>query len=92
MKRRLPPPRPLDAERNGSPANARAISCGNSPLSEPFLTRGIAQQGDRYLRLLLVVGALAVSRSAKRHGSMRRWLVQLIARRTTRVAAVALAD
>jgi transposase len=54
--------------------------------------RGITKQGDRYLRQMLVVGALAVIRYAHRHGTRRPWLVQLLARRTTRVAAVALAN
>ena len=53
---------------------------------------GITKQGDRYLRQLLVVGAVAVIRYAQRHGARRPWLVQLLARRTTKVAAVALAN
>ena len=53
---------------------------------------GITKQGDRYLRQLLVVGALAVIRYAQRHGTRRPWLVQLLARRTTKIAAVALAN
>ena len=53
---------------------------------------GITKQGDRYLRQLLVVGALSVVRQAMRHGTRRSWLVQLLARRTPRIAAVALAN
>lgn len=53
---------------------------------------GITKQGDRYLRQLLVIGALAVVRYAERYGTRRPWLVQLLARRTTKVAAVALAN
>ena len=53
---------------------------------------GITKQGNRYLRQMLVVGALAVIRYAERHGTRRPWLVQLMARRTTKVAAVALAN
>jgi transposase len=53
---------------------------------------GITKQGDRYLRQLLVVGALAVIRYAQRHGTKRPWLVHLLARRTPKVAAVALAN
>ncbi len=41
---------------------------------------------------MLVVGALAVIRYAERHGTRRPWLVQLTARRTTKIAAVALAN
>ena len=54
--------------------------------------RRYIEAGDRYLRQLLVVGALAVIRYAQRHGTRRPWLVQLLARRTTRIAAVALAN
>lgn len=53
---------------------------------------GITKQGDRYLRQLLVVGALAVVRYAQRNGTRRPWLVQLLARRTTKIATVALAN
>jgi len=53
---------------------------------------GITKQGNRYLRQLLVVGALAVIRYAERHGTRRPWLVQLMARRITKIAAVALAN
>jgi len=53
---------------------------------------GITKQGDRYLRQLLVVGALAVIRYAQRHGTKRPWLVHLLARRTPMIAAVALAN
>ena len=53
---------------------------------------GITKQGNRYLRQMLVVGVLAVIRYAERHGTRRPWLVQLMARRATKVAAVALAN
>ena len=53
---------------------------------------GISRAGKRYLRLMLVVGAMAVIRHAERHGTKRAWLLQLLARRATKVAAVALAN
>jgi transposase len=53
---------------------------------------GITKQGDRYLRQLLVAGALAVVRYAHRHGTKRPWLVHLLARRSPKIAAVALAN
>src|SRR5208282_1249111 len=54
---------------------------------------GISKQGDRYLRSLFTAGALAVIRYAKIHGSKHRpWLTALLARRPTKVAAVALAN
>ncbi|BCH21562.1 transposase [Mesorhizobium sp. L-8-3] len=52
----------------------------------------ISKAGNRYLRQLLVVGAMSVIRYAERHGTRRPWLVQLMARRTTKVAGVALAN
>jgi transposase len=39
-----------------------------------------------------LMGALAVIRYAQRHGTRRPWIVQLLARRATKVAAVALAN
>ena len=54
---------------------------------------GISKQGDRYLRGLFVAGALAVIRYAKIHGTKHRpWLTALLARRPTKVAAIALAN
>jgi len=53
----------------------------------------ISKQGDRYLRSLFVAGALAVIRYAKLHGTNHRpWLTGLLARRPTKVAAIALAN
>jgi transposase len=53
----------------------------------------ITKQGNRYLRWLLVTGAMAVIRYAKKHGTQKRpWLARLMERRPTKVAAVALAN
>jgi transposase len=53
----------------------------------------ISKQGDRYLRSLFVAGALAVIRYAKIHGTEHRpWLTALLARRPSKVAAIALAN
>jgi transposase len=53
----------------------------------------ISKQGDRYLRGLFVAGALAVICYAKIHGTKHRpWLTALLARRPTKVAAIALAN
>jgi transposase len=63
-------------------ASAAAVSLGN-----------ISKQGDRYLRGLFVAGALSVIRYAKIHGTRHRpWLTALLARRPTKVAAIALAN
>jgi transposase len=53
----------------------------------------ISKRGDRYLRSLFTTGALAVIRYAKIHGTRHRlWLTALLARRPTKVAAIALAN
>lgn len=52
----------------------------------------ITKAGHRYLRQMLIVGAMAVVRYAERNGTKRPWLVQLLARRKAKVAAVALAN
>ena len=53
----------------------------------------ITKRGDRYLRSLFTAGALAVIRYAKIHRiNHRPWLTALLARRPTKVAAIALAN
>ena len=53
----------------------------------------ISKRGDRYLRSLFTAGALAVIRYAKIHGTKHRpWLTALLARRPSKVAAIALAN
>ena len=53
----------------------------------------ISKAGNRYLRMLLVVGALSVIRRAKQAGYTRRpWLTKLLERRSTKIAAIALAN
>ncbi len=53
----------------------------------------ISKAGNRYLRKLLVIGALSVIRRAKRVGYTRHpWLVRLLERRSSKIAAIALAN
>lgn len=53
----------------------------------------ISKAGNRYLRQLLVVGALSVIKRAKQLGYTRHpWLVTLMERRSTKIAAIALAN
>jgi transposase len=53
----------------------------------------ISKQGDQYLRWLLVAGAMSVILHAKRKGTTNLpWLADIIARKPTKVAAVALAN
>ncbi len=53
----------------------------------------ITKAGNKYLRKLLVIGALSVIKRAKQVGYTRHpWLVALLARRSTMIAAIALAN
>jgi transposase len=53
----------------------------------------ITKAGNKYLRKLLVIGALSVIKRAKQVGYTRHpWLVALLERRTTMIAAIALAN
>jgi transposase len=52
----------------------------------------ISKQGDRYLRCLLVVGALSVIKSARTRPDKYPWVVALLRRRPAKVVAVALAN
>ena len=52
----------------------------------------ISKQGDRYLRRILVIGAVSVLRRAQENPGKYPWLTQLLARRPFKVVAVALAN
>jgi len=53
----------------------------------------ISKQGDRYLRCLLVSGAMSVIRREKQRDTANRpWLVDMIARKPAKVVAVALSN
>src|SRR5271165_5721245 len=52
----------------------------------------ISKRGDRYLRRILIVGAIAVLRRAQENPGKYPWLTQLLARRPFKVVAVALAN
>jgi transposase len=52
----------------------------------------ISKQGDRYLRRLLVVGAVSTLRRAKQNPEKFPWVTRLLARRPYKVVAVALAN
>lgn len=53
---------------------------------------GISKQGDRYLRRLYIVGAMAVIRQARVHPEKHPWLTKLLAKKPPKVVAVALAN
>jgi transposase len=52
----------------------------------------ISKQGDRYLRRLLIVGALSVIKSARTRPNKYPWVVALLRRRPAKIVAVALAN
>lgn len=53
----------------------------------------ITKAGDRYLRSMLMIGALSVIKRVKQLGHTHRpWLAELMARRPVKVAAIALAN
>jgi transposase len=52
----------------------------------------ISKQGDRYLRRLMIIGAMAVIRQAHSHPDKNPWLSKLLATKPIKVAAVALAN
>ena len=65
----------------------RQISTGGKPRLGP-----ISKQGDRYLRRILVLGAVSILRRAKLNPGKYPWLTQLLARRPFKVVAIALAN
>jgi transposase len=65
----------------------RQMSTGGKPKLGP-----ISKQGDRYLRRILVVGAVSVLRRAKINPEKFPWVTRLLARRPFKVVAVALAN
>ncbi|GCE82049.1 IS110 family RNA-guided transposase [Komagataeibacter diospyri] len=53
---------------------------------------GISKQGDSYLRRLLVLGATAVIRLARKESASRQWAAKLLEKKAARVVSVALAN
>lgn len=54
---------------------------------------GVTKAGDRYLRSMLMIGALSVIKRVKQLGYTKRpWLADLMARRPIKVAAIAYAN
>ena len=53
---------------------------------------GISKQGDGYLRKLLVVGATAVMRMARKDATRQPWIAQLLERKPVKIATVGLAN
>src|SRR5262244_1903213 len=65
----------------------RQDSTGGKPRLGP-----ISKQGDRYLRRILVVGAVSILRRAKLNPERYPWVTRLLARRPFKVVAIALAN
>lgn len=54
--------------------------------------KGLSKKGDRYLRALLVSGAMAVVRQAKRRPDKYAWVVKLLGRMSAKQAAIHIAN
>jgi transposase len=52
----------------------------------------ISKQGDRYLRRLLVAGAMAVVQHVRLHPGKHPWIAKLLARKPAKVVAIAVAN
>jgi transposase len=53
---------------------------------------GISKQGDSYLRRLLVLGATAMIRLARKESASRQWAAKLLEKKAARVVSVAVAN
>lgn len=79
-------------------SNARSMSAWIGLTPRQYSSGGkerlgaISKAGNRYLRELLVVGAMAVARIAQRKEGKRPWLESLLEHKKPKVAAVALAN
>ena len=68
-------------------------SCRSNTRAGKEKLGSISKRGDHYLRGPFTAGALAVIRYAKKYGTKHRpWLTKLLARRPTKIPAVALAN
>jgi transposase len=54
--------------------------------------KGLSRKGDRYLRSLLVNGAMAVVRQAQRRPDKHPWVAKLLGRMSAKKAAIAIAN
>ena len=54
--------------------------------------KGLSKKGDRYLRALLVSGAMALVRHARRRPDRHPWVARLLARMSAKQAAIAIAN
>jgi transposase len=54
--------------------------------------KGLSKKGDRYLRSLLINGAMAVVRHAQIRPDKHPWVTKLLGRMSKKQAAVAIAD
>jgi transposase len=54
--------------------------------------KGLSKKGDRYLRSLLVNGAMAVVRQAQIRTGKHPWVTKLLARMSPKQAAIAIAN
>ena len=54
--------------------------------------KGLSKKGDRYLRSLLITGAMAIVRQAEIHPDKHPWITKLLGRMSKKQAAIAIAN
>ena len=54
--------------------------------------KGLSKKGDRYLRLLLVNGAMAIVRQAQKRPDKHPWVTKLLGRMSAKQVAIAIAN
>jgi transposase len=54
--------------------------------------KGLSKKGDRYLRSLLVNGAMAIVRQAQKRPDKHPWVAKLLGRMSAKQAAIAIAN
>jgi hypothetical protein len=79
--------RPYPVGPYGKPPFERALVTFAEKGNPQFSLGGITKVGSCYLRQMLMVRAMAVIRYVQRNSVGRPWLVQLMGRRPTKVAA-----
>ena len=64
----------------------------NDSTGSKIRQKGLSKKGDRYLRSLLVTGAMAVVRQAKIRPHKHPWVAKLLGRMSKKQAAIAIAN
>ena len=68
------------------------IAPENNSTGGKLKQRGLSKKGDRYLRSLLVNGAMAVVRQAQKRPDKHPWVAKLLGRMSAKQATIAIAN